>query len=135
MTGWRRLVAGVTLIVGGTWLATSFDLISVSPRIFQALWTAFLLLSGLGIVMDWRSRKDQPHKEPSPARSAVWVIAATGAVAVLVTVRNAHSPSEYILPGGIAVITALLAVAAFRFASKNQDQIGEARFNTTSNGS
>ena len=61
------------------------------------------------------------------------VILATGAVAVLMTAQNAQSASEFIVPASIMAVTALLAVVAFRFASKNKDHIGEARFDTTSN--
>lgn len=133
MTLRRRLVAGVTLIVGGLWLAASFNIISLAKDTFQIFWSAFLILWTIGAAMDWRSRKNRPYKEPSPARSAVGVIVATGAVAVVITARNAQSISEYILPASIVIVTTLLALVAFRFASKNQDHIGEARFDTTSN--
>ena len=135
MTLWRRLVAGATLIVGGLWLTASFDLIALPERTFQAFWTAFLILWAIGIIMDWRSRKKLQYKEPSPARSAVGVIVATGAVAVVITARAAQSASQYIFPASIVIVTTLLAFAAFRFASKHQNHIGEARFDTTSNGS
>lgn len=130
---WTRLALGMTPIVGGVWLAASFGLASLPPSNSQVFWTAFLILWGISLVMDWRSRKDLPHQEPSPARSAVTGIVATGAVAVLMTAQNAQSASEFILPASIMPVTALLAVVAFRFASKNKDHIGEARFDTTSN--
>lgn len=130
---WARLVLGMTLIVGGVWLAAPFGLISLPPSSSQAFWTEILILWGICLLMDWRSRKNLPHTEPSPARSAVSVILATGAVAVLMTAQNAQSASEFIVPASIMAVTALLAVVAFRFASKNKDHIGEARFDTTSN--
>jgi hypothetical protein len=62
------------------------------------------------------------------------VIVATGAVAAEELARHARSGSDYVLPVAIAILTALLAVVAFRFASKNRGDIGEARFDTTRNG-
>lgn len=44
------------------------------------------------------------------------------------TGRTAYSTSYYIIPISAVIITVVLAVAAFRFALKIQDQIGEARF-------
>jgi len=63
------------------------------------------------------------------------VIIATGAVAVGETARHANEPSDYAVPAFVAILAALLAVIAFRFASKNRDSIGEARFDTTGNSS
>lgn len=135
MTVWRRALAAITFLTGGVWLASSFKLISVRPAIFSACWIAYLMLWGVGMILDWRSRKNQPHKEPTPSRSAVGVIVATGAVAIGTTASNATSPSGYVVPAMILIATILLAIVAFRFASKNQGQIGEARFDTMSNGS
>lgn len=135
MPFWRRLLAAVTLIIFGGWLAASFELISLTPRTFNYLWTALLVLCGIGIIMDWRNRSENPLVEPSPARSAVTVIVATGLVAAIVAARNASGISGYALATSIMIITGLVAFGAFRFASRNQSSIGEARFNSTSNDS
>lgn len=131
----RRLITAATLLVWGAWLASSFDLIAIPLGVASALHPSFLVLLGVGVIMDWRSRHVHPQTEPSPARSAVGVIVATGIVAVIVTASGAHTTSQYLIPAIIAVSTALLAIVAFRFASTHSDQIGEARFDSSSKGS
>ena len=131
----RRLIAAATLIVGCAWLASSFALISVSPKVASILHATFLVFFGLGLIIDWRHRHAHAQAEPTPARSAVGVIAATGAVAVFITARGATTATEYFVPAIIAAATALLAFVTFRFASTHADQIGEARFDSSSNGS
>jgi len=134
MTVWRKVVAGATLIVGGVWFAASFGYIGISSKASAGIRLAFLLLWAIACTMDWRTRKNQPLEEPSPAHSARNVILMTGLVAVMMTSRNARSPVEYVIPAAIAIIAVVLAFAASRFATKNRDQIGEARFDTTSTG-
>jgi len=135
MTVWRRSLAASTFVTGGVWLASSFKLIAVPSSISRSCLVAYLVLWGICSILDWRSRKEQPQKEPSPSQSAVGVIVATGAVAVVATARDAAYASSYVIPAIILIATIFLAIVASRFASKNQGNIGEARFDTTSNGS
>ncbi|WP_353205320.1 hypothetical protein [Sphingomonas sp.] len=130
-----RLIAAATLIVGGVWLAASYKIIPISPDVASALYRIFFVLLVLRQIMNWRSRHIHPQTEPSPARSAVGVIVATGAVAVFVTARGAQTAPQYFVPAIIAVSTALLAFVTFRFVSSRADQIGEAKFHSSSNGS
>lgn len=134
MTVLRRVSAAGMLIVGGVWLMATFDLIALPTHVTQTCAVAFYVLWGVSLVMNWRSRKRQGQKEPSPAQSALGVIIATGAVAVGELARHAHSAHDYILPVCIAILTAVVGLAAFRFASKNGHDIGEARFDTTGKG-
>lgn len=130
----RRLVAAATLGVGCVWFAASFDYIHISSRSSSMIKASFLVLWGIGIILVWRSRKELTPKEPSPAQSARNVILFTGLAGVLATAQNANSLADYAVPVLIAIIAMALAFIAFRFASKNEDQIGEAQFDTTANG-
>jgi len=130
-----RLIASGMLIAGCFWLASTFGFVSVPRNVTLMCQGAFYLLWVVSLVMAWRTRNRRPQKEPSPAQSAVAVIIATGAVAVGETARHANEPSDYAVPAFVAILAALLAVIAFRFASKNRDSIGEARFDTTGNSS
>lgn len=130
----RRLVAAATLGVGCVWLAASFDYIDISSRASSLIAASFLALWGIHIILEWRSRKERALTEPSPAQSARNVILFTGLAGVLATAQNANSLADYSVPVLIAIIAMVLAFIAFRFASKNEDQIGEARFDTTANG-
>jgi hypothetical protein len=131
----RRLLGGITLIVGGVLVATAFGYLRLPPVLRSILWASLAVLSLADLLMQWRFRKDQPLEEPSPARSAVGVITMTGAVAVAITAEGADGASDYVLPAAIAVATGAVAFAAFRFAMKHRSSIGEARFDTTSNDS
>ncbi|WP_156428121.1 hypothetical protein [Novosphingobium sp. FSW06-99] len=135
MTVWRRSLAAITFVTGGVWFASSFKLIAVPPRISRGFLLTYMVLWGVSSILDWRSRKEQPQKDPSPSQSAVGVIVATGIVAVVATAHDPAYASSYVVPAIILIATAFLAIAASRFASKNQGNIGEARFDTTSNGS
>ena len=81
----RRAIALAGIIIGAVWIASSFDYIQLTPIAFSSVRAGFLLLSGLGVVMDWRSRSERPIKEPTPAQSARNVILLTGLAAVLVS--------------------------------------------------
>ena len=135
MTVTRRLVAVGMLIVGCTLLFSALHVLSVPRHVTKTCIIAFYVLWGVGLIVDWRSRKREPHKEPSPAQSASAVILATGAIAVVEVAGQARSAHDYVVPVCIAILTAVLAAAAFRFASKNRDNTGEARFDTARNGS
>lgn len=128
---WRRLIGGMALIAGGLWLAADSGFISVPKYISEGLWAAFVILGTIGIQMFLGPRRNIP--DPSPQISAVGVIVPTGTAAVVVTTWNVQDAWGYIIPASIIVVTTVLAVAAFRFASKNQNEIGEARFDATSN--
>lgn len=131
----RRFIAGGMLMLGCLWLAAIFHLLAVPTGVVQTCAIAFYVLWGGGLVMDWRSRKGQPQKEPSPAQSVLGVVIGTGGMAVAQTARHAQSARDYILPLCIAILTAVLGVIAFRFASRHRFEIGEARFYTNENGS
>ena len=135
MTLLRRFIAGGMLLVGCVWLAAKFHLLAVPTAVVQTCAVAFYTLWWVGLVMDWRSRSGQSQKEPSPAQSVLGVVIGTGGMAVALTARHAQSAHDYILPLCIAILTAVLGVIAFRFASRHRFEIGEARFDTTGNGS
>lgn len=130
----RRLIGGTTFVVGAIWLAVSFGYLSLSSVALSSLWGVFILLSGISAIFDWRTRKERPLKEPTAAQSARNVILLTGLAAVVLTVENARSVADYGFSALIAIAALTLAFAAYRFASKNADKIGEARFNTKSDG-
>ena len=130
----RRLVAAATLGVGYMWFAVSFDYIDNPSKASTLIGASFLVLGGIHIILEWRSRKERTLNEPSPAQSARNVILFTGLAGVIATAQDANSLADYAVPMLIAIIAMALAFIAFRFASKNEDQIGEARFDTTANG-
>lgn len=136
---WRHSVTLGMIIFGCVWLANYFTIIALPETFSRYFGITFYVLLWLNLLLSWLNRKNPSHnpqhKDPSPARSAVGVIVGTGLIAVLITAQNVDSPAGYILPASILIVTVFAAAAAFRFASKNQNQIGEARFDTTSNGS
>lgn len=131
----RRLIGTVALITWVTLLADLFDLAALPPWAIGLAWAVFMIASLTSLAMDWRSRRAMPQQnDPSPARSALGVIVMTGAVAAVLTIGDTGTAADYVLPAIILAVTAPIAFAAFRFASRNRDRIGEARFETASNG-
>ena len=135
MTLLRRFIAGGMLLVGCVLLTAKFHLLAVPTGVVQTCAFAFYTLLWVGLVMDWRSRKRQLQKEPSPAQSVLGVVIGTGGMAVALTARHAQSTHDYTLPACLAILTAAIGVIAFRLASRHRFEIGEARFDTTGNGS
>ena len=130
----RRVLRWATYLTGALWMADVFGLISLPYRVVLACSVTYLILAGIDGVLDWRARKIGPDWGMSPAVYAVGTIGMMGATAVMITAMGAHSTSAYMIPVAIAIVTAGLALAAFRLAPKSQRGIGEARFDTTSSG-
>ena len=108
----RRLLEGINLIVGDALVASASGYLRLSSVLRSILWASLAVLTLADLLMQWRSRKDQPLEDPGPARNAVSVITMTGAVAVAITAEGVNGASEYILPAAIAVATGLVAFAA-----------------------
>jgi FtsH-binding integral membrane protein len=71
-------------------------------------------------------RKPEPDAEPSPRASGVALVVLTGSVAAIFAISW-----SYYAAAAIAAFTCIAAVVVWRFATSHADQIGEARFTTT----
>lgn len=129
----KHLAGAVALIAGAALLAQLLDLVALPPAIGGFAWAAFMIAALVRFVLDWRSRKALPPlADPTPARNALTVIVATGMVAATRTIGDSGTLADYQAPGAILAATAILALAAFRFAARNRGRIGEARFESAS---
>ena len=136
----RRLLARV--LIGGLFLLFLYALVAdlrapLAERVV-VLWTvaALLVVLGTSAIGMWRSRNDPSEtetEEPSPTRLALIVILLTGgaAVAMLVYQGAPRRLSDLAIPGGALAGTLLIAWLAWRFATGNAAEIGEARFDTS----
>lgn len=70
-------------------------------------------------------------KRPSEAASGTMVVVLTGIAAAVGTGWDAQGPGDMIAPVAVLISTAVLATLVYRFAKRNADRIGEARFDTT----
>jgi hypothetical protein len=88
---------------------------------------ALALLCIVHFILTWRRR--EPVPEISAAKSGALVVFATGAAAALSLAWMFRTP---FLSLAMLVITIGIAAAVFSFASRREDNIGEARFDTHS---
>ncbi|AQR73656.1 hypothetical protein BXU08_08405 [Sphingomonas sp. LM7] len=84
----------------------------------------FVTLSAL------RPQNPSSVAEPSPAKSGTTVVLVTGLAAAAIVVTNDPTAASVTIAAGISGATLVLAWLVYRFASRNADQIGEARFDT-----
>ena len=71
------------------------------------------------------------YKQPTAAVSGAAVVVLTGLAAAVATGGNARTASDFAVPVTILAVTAGLATRVYRFAKRNEGEIGEARFDTT----
>ncbi|MEA1013710.1 hypothetical protein [Sphingosinicella sp. LY1275] len=76
-------------------------------------------------------RQRQTVEDPGPAFSGTAVVLASGLGAAIFLAEDASAPNDFIGPAMVGIATLVLALAAYRFASKHAGDIGEARFNST----
>jgi hypothetical protein len=93
--------------------------------IMPCFWVLFCLF----LIVD---RKDNQaglrKKEISPAVSGAAVILLTGVAVVFALGWHAKTAPDFVFPAVVAGLTILITLFVFRFASRNPEQIGEARF-------
>ena len=94
-----------------------------------------LALGGLEIFLSFveRQLRDEPlsaPSDPSPATSGTTVVILTGVAAAAATGWHASGLTDLVVPTGVLVSTAILALLVYRFTRRNAGQIGEARFKT-----
>ena len=133
----RKLVQALSLVAFGAFGALYYlhtTLSSPTPEVenlLKSVQAVVALLVAVSIFVPAPDSKFQDEtKTISPALSGVAVVLATGAVAAMAFGWHAHRLTDYGLPGLIVILTLVLAVAAYRFATKFKDQIGEAHFET-----
>jgi hypothetical protein len=90
------------------------------------VWFGLLILSGL-----LRRNRARHSRGPSPATSGTAVVVETGLAGVAFVIENDPTIAGVALAAGIASMTLVVAGLVYRFASRNADQIGEARFCTS----
>ena len=95
---------------------------------------AIVVINVINIILAPRSSEpERPLPEPPAAISGGIVILATGFVAAAWLGYNGYEADGWpglTLPAVIAVLTVVIALAAARFATRHEGEIGEARFDT-----
>lgn len=89
---------------------------------------AFALLCIVHFILTLRDRGREPVPEISAAKSGALVVLATGAAAALSLAWMFRTP---FLSLAMLAVTIGIAAAVFSFASRREDNIGEARFDTS----
>ena len=92
-----------------------------------------IAMIGLEFVLSFVERhlRDEPPTSASditPAASGTITIVLVGGAAAMATGKHARAFPDLIVPIAILVSTAIAALLVYRFAKRNADQIGEARF-------
>lgn len=131
-----RIVNAGLLMMGGAWLLAQYlsygnmALDKALDGVDHAL--ALFLVIGLALssCLEVRTESEKHvFKEPSPRSSGVIPILMTGFALAAVTLLSGNASDFLLLPVLIIIGTLLIALLIWRFASKNADEIGEARFN------
>lgn len=144
MTQWNKIkpllvkfVNAGLYMMGGAWLLTQY-LRYTDPAQEQALqWLdhglTLLIIIGLALSSNLNRQPDIEGlsvKDPSPRWSGVAPVLMTGFALAGATLLSGDASDFVLLPVMIMVGTILSAFLVWRFASKNADEIGEARFNS-----
>ena len=139
MTRWNKIkpllakiVNAGLFMIGGAWLLTqylSYKGIAQDQEL-ERLGLGLMLLFFIGLIIYPRPEGDRnPVKDPSPRWSGTVTILMTGFPLAAATLFNRDARDFALLPVIIIICTLLIAFLVWRFASKNADEIGEARFN------
>ena len=95
-------------------------------ELYYIMWVTTLILSGALNFLTPQS--DRAAREISPAWSGAGVVVATGIAGAIYLGWGARSFSDLAVPISVVAATLVTATLVFRFATKNADQIGEAKF-------
>jgi hypothetical protein len=129
------LRALLSIYVGGL-LVLIYLHFRVRPPVaeIETLWrysgVPFYLLCFLIVATAPRENRQPIQSDVSPKWSGTYVVVATGLAGAIYLGWGATSVLQLGLPLLVVLITLAAATWVFRFASKNADQIGEARFPT-----
>lgn len=130
-----KIVNAVLFMIGGAWLLTRYlsygdaaqeqALEQLDRSLIILLLIGLTLSSSLRIVSD----DEKPSLiEPSPRWSGITPILSSGFALAGATILSGDATDFVILPVMIIIGTILIAFLIWRFASKNDEDIGEARF-------
>lgn len=132
MAGFRKALPGLTAGVAGAFLVLVYLHFTLSPKVQEVdnlLEGAEFLLLFLGFAASNAATDDKrPDYDIAPAWSGAMVVIATGLASAIYLGWGAKSFTDLALPLFVALATVMVAVLVFRFAKKNADQIGEAKF-------
>ena len=117
----------------GCWLFLETSIIADFWRLSGYIQIGFWLLVAVQAIIEWKNRRSSDYKEPSAASSGTWVVLATGGVAIVFLANEYSSTSDLLMLLAIAFLTAVAALLVYRFASRHENEIGEARFDTDLN--
>jgi len=124
----KIVLAALVLVLFGWWLLIENSIVAdpwhLSGYIQLGSWLFIAVLT----IVEWKNRRSSDYKEPSAAWSGTWVVLATGAAAIIFLANDYSSTSDLRLLLAIAVLTAGAAFLVYRFASRHENEIGEARF-------
>jgi hypothetical protein len=120
-------------MIAGAWLLAvylSYDnslfeqpLQAVRLNLSIAFWALYLL----GTVLRPRGETRRP-RDPSPRRSGVSVVVATGLAGTAYAAHSSSGEQNYVAAAAIALGTLVVAALVWRFATVHAGDIGEARF-------
>lgn len=139
MTRWNKIrpllakiVTAFLFMIGGAWLLTqylSYKGIAQDQEL-ELLEQALMLLFFIGLIIFPSPEGDRTSvKDPSPRWSGTGTILLTGFALAAATLFSREASDFVLVPVIIIIGTLLIAFLVWRFASKNADEIGEARFN------
>lgn len=129
----KMVLAALALALLGWWLLLENSIIADSWRLSGYIQIGFWLLVAVQAIIEWKNRRSSDYKEPSAASSGTWVVLATGGVAIVFLANEYSSTSDLLMLLAIAFLTAVAALLVYRFASRHENEIGEARFDTDLN--
>ena len=129
----KRVLAGFALVLFGWWLLIENSIIADPWHLSDSLLLGFWIVLAAQTIAEWKTRSSSDYKEPSAAWSGTWVVLATGGAAVVFLGEDYSSTKNLLLILIIAVLTAVVALLVYRFASRHENEIGEARFDVDRN--
>ncbi|WP_077145922.1 hypothetical protein [Sphingopyxis sp. KK2] len=130
---WRPVTQAFFLIATGAWLVVSYIATHMPSVDFLKDLRHDVQLGWWILFVAWCATapgNKAAYKDPGPARSGTAVVAVCGVAAAIVFSQGADWPTGFIVPGLILLGTVVIATLVYRFASRHESEIGEARFDT-----
>lgn len=130
---WEPMTRALFLLASGAYLFASYLSIRWPDAKFLDAEYDGIRLAWIVFWLAWlitAPRRIEIAKNSSPAFSGTAVVVACGLGAAIFLGRDVASSKDFATPAIVILVTAIIAVIVYRFATKYASEIGEARFPT-----